>query len=117
METRIEKKVIAIPFGELATAVSLKAIAQILENKNSEAATINHPLLSGPNNDSPNLVMVNFKSAVQNLTSGAAYMHQAHDTAQLKSTYSKEMKAPIKVYDTSVNFDQNPFNFLSSVQV
>jgi len=113
----MEKKVVAIPFGEIASAVTLKSIARIVETQLSNPDYPVHPLISGPGNDSPNLVMVNFNNTVQSINSGASYLHGQINPTQLQNTIAKEHKKQVKVYDYSVHSVDNPFNFLSTVQV
>ena len=117
MDYKLDKKIVAIPFGEIASAVTLKSMARIVEAQLSAPDSPVHPLISGPGNDSPNIVMVNFNNTVQSITSGASYLHAKSNPAKLQNEIAKEHKKPVKVYDYSVHSADNPFNFLSTVQV
>jgi hypothetical protein len=117
MDYKLEKKVVAIPFGEIATAATLKSITHLVERQLANPDSPVHPLISGPGNDSPNIVTVNFNNTVQSIMSGASYLHGQTNQAQLQNTIAKEHKKPVKLYDYSVHSADNPFNFLSGVQV
>ena len=112
-----DKKIIGIPFGELATASYLKTIAHIIEEQGQSSNQPSHPLLSGAEGNSPNLVMVNFKNTVQSLTSGASYALPPQVSQPSNDALSQKYGKAVKVYDYSASSPSNPFNFLSHYEV
>jgi hypothetical protein len=110
----MDRKVVDISFGEVASAIVLKshAFPAVL----GDSSDFPRPLQSGPNNEFGNFLLVNHKDVHQTILRGF-HSNVTPSQEALRSMPGVPNPKAVKVFDQTYFDPKNPFNFLRTSQV